>query len=88
MAAAPVSAINGDPRIWGSKGTHKPGLQGSSQTRCPPESPLTMVSGLSPRVPAVPAHRRFARPAHALAWAALHRLRPRIGSSGTDGKIT
>ena len=22
MAAAPVSAINGDPRIWGSKGTH------------------------------------------------------------------
>ena len=23
MAAAPVSAINGDPRIWGSKGPHK-----------------------------------------------------------------
>ena len=22
MAAAPVSAINGDPRIWGSKGSH------------------------------------------------------------------
>ena len=23
MAAAPVSAINGDPRIWGSRWTHK-----------------------------------------------------------------
>ena len=25
MAAAPVSAINGDPRIWGSKWTHSEG---------------------------------------------------------------